>query len=250
MEGIMVCETSGKIDEHRTVRWATRTFRCAAVVFAGGFLAFALGCVTPAPPPQAPVPSSYIVGAPDSLAVQILPEPLLEYVVIVRPDGVITIPLAGEISAGGRTIADISDDIEKRMVRFKRGARVTVSLIAAASTDITVLGEVGRQVSFPLVKATRIIEVIGQVGGTSILASVSNVRIIRVEGGDSVVHEIDVAAIRSGDQSTNIVMKPGDIVYVPPTFLAKIGYLMQQLLFPFQPVIGVANSVGGNLITP
>jgi polysaccharide export outer membrane protein len=246
----MVCEISGKFDGHRTVRWATRTFHSVAVVFTAGFLVFALGCATQAPPPLPAVLPSYVVGAPDALAIQVLPEPVMEYGVTVRPDGRITIPLVGDVTAGGRTLAEISADIEERMSRFKKGASVTVSLIAAASTDITVLGEVNGQVSFPLVKATRIIEVIGQVGGTSHLAALGRVRIIRVEGQDTVVHKVDVGAIRNGDQSTNMLMKPGDIVYVPPTYLASLGYLIQQLLFPFQPVIGVARTVGGNLLTP
>jgi polysaccharide export outer membrane protein len=194
--------------------------------------------------------SSYIVGAPDSLVVEVLPEPMMQYQVTVRPDGKITIPLIGEVAAGGHSITDIAADIEHRIRKFKKGALVTVSLGAAVSTDITVLGEVGAQSSFALVKATRIIEVIGQVGGVSNMASAGSVRVIRVEHGMSVIYEVDVKAIRRGDQSTNIMLKPGDIIYVPPTVLAKIGYVIQQILFPFQPVLGVAQSMGGNLIIP
>ena len=231
--------------------WAVRRLRGAAMAVAGGVLASALGCITtPAPPPPMAVPSSYLVGAPDTLSVQVFPEPVAEYTVTVRPDGMITIPLLGDVPAGGRTIADITADVEQRMGRFKRGARVSVSLVAAASTDITVLGEVIGQSSFPLVKATRIIEVIGQVGGTSNFASAGKVRVIRVEHGETVVHIVNVKAIRDGDLTTNILMEPGDIVYVPPTLLAKIGYAVQQLLFPFQPVLGVARTMAGNLITP
>jgi ribosomal protein L16 Arg81 hydroxylase len=65
-----------------------------------------------------------------------------------------------------------------------------------------------------------------------------------------VVHRVDLKAIRKGDLGTNLLLEPGDIVYVPPTVLARIGYAMQQLLFPFQPVMGLARVAGGNLLTP
>jgi polysaccharide export outer membrane protein len=194
---------------------------------------------------------TYIVGAPDSLAVTIMPEPAEVFVVVVRPDGKISVPLVGDMQAGGRTIEEIASDIEEQTSRFKRGAQVTVSLIGAASTDITVLGEVGRPSSFPLVKATRIVEAIGQVGGTRPFASAGNIRVIRSgDDRDTVIHEVDLKAIRRGDLSTNLLLLPGDVVYVPPTFLAKVGYVVQQIFFPFQPVIGLSRQIGGNLLTP
>ncbi len=169
----------------------------------------------------------------------------------VRPDGMISVPLVGDVIAGGRTIEEIATDIEQRAGRFKRGAQVSVALLAAASTDITVLGEVNRPSSFPLVKATRVVEAIGQVGGTKNFASASNILVVRSgDGRETVVHEVDLKAIRRGDLSTNLLLEPGDVVYVPPTFLAVVGYMVQQLLFPFQPAIGVAQVMGGNMLVP
>jgi polysaccharide export outer membrane protein len=190
------------------------------------------------------------VGAPDTLSIEIMPEPVMAVQVNVRPDGRISIPLIGDIPADGRTIPEIAADIEQRMGRFKRGAQVSVALVAAASTDITVLGEVGRRSSFPLVKATRVVEAIGQVGGATHFASAGKIRVIRTDGGQTVVHRVDLKAIRGGDLSTNMLLEPGDIIYAPPTVLAKIGYAVQQLLFPFMPVLSVARTVGGNLLTP
>jgi len=237
----MVCEIRRQVCGQAAVGWAARTLRGVAVIFTAGLLVSALGCTTtPALPPQAGAPASYIVGAPDALFVQILPDPVVEHTVTVRPDGMITIPLLGDIPAGGRTISGIATDIEQRMGRFKKGARVSVALVGAMSTDVTILGEVGSRASFPLVKATRIIEAIGQVGGVTNFASAGKARIVRVEDGQTVVHKVNIKAIRGGDLSTNMMLKPGDIIYVPPTFLAKVGYVLQQLLFPLQPVMGVA----------
>ncbi len=224
----------------------------AAALLAGVALLTAFGCsTTPAPAPVALTQPTYVVGAPDALSVSILPEPAMVFDVRVRPDGMISVPLVGDVIAGGRTIAEIATDIEQRAGRFKRGAQVSVALLAAASTDITVLGEVYRPSSFPLVKATRVVEAIGQVGGTKNFASAGNILVVRSgDGRETVVHEVDLKAIRKGDLSTNLLLEPGDIVYVPPTFLAVVGYMVQQLLFPFQPAIGVAQVMGGNMLVP
>jgi len=64
----------------------------------------------------------YLVGPPDRLTVTILPDPAVVENVVVRPDGMITVQLIGDIPAGGRTTDQISKDIENRIARFKRGA--------------------------------------------------------------------------------------------------------------------------------
>jgi polysaccharide export outer membrane protein len=224
--------------------------RVAAVLMAV-VVAVALGCATPTPPPLAETPAAYRIGAPDALSIGILPEPEMRVDVTVRPDGMITIPLIGDVPADGRTIPEITVDIEQRMGRFKRGAQVSVALVSAQSTDITMIGEFSSISSFPLVKATRVVEAIGQVGGTTTFASDGRIRVIRT-GADRtvVIHPVDLKAIRGGDLSTNMLLEPGDIVYAPPTVLARIGYMVQQLLFPFQPVLGIARVVGGNILTP
>jgi len=228
-----------------------RILRGTAAIIAGVATAAALGCSTTwAPSPAVEAPPSYRVGAPDSLAISILPEPTIEAQVVVRPDGMITVPLIGEVRVGDRTIPEITAEIEERIARYKRDPKVTVALAAAASTDIVVLGEVGRQGSFPLVKQTRIVEAIGLVGGTTAFSSDGRIRVIRTDGGVTKILRVNLSAIRKGDLSTNLMLEPGDFVYVPPTLWARFGYVLNTLLFPFQPIMGMARTMGGNLLTP
>jgi polysaccharide export outer membrane protein len=219
-----------------------------------GLLAVAAaGCsTTPAPPPTAGSLAVYRVGAPDSLTVTILPDPVIQNQVVVRPDGMITVDLIGDVPAGGRTAEEIAADVENRIARYKRDAKATVAVGGAQSTAITVLGEVRAQRSFPLQKETRVAEAIGQVGGVSGwgFAAAGRIRVIRSEGGETAVYEVDLNAIQKGDLRTNIVLVRGDLVYVPPTAWAKVGYVIQAMLFPFEPILGIARTVGGNLLTP
>ena len=234
--------------------WKRRSWLLAAAGLFGALATTALGCAGPtlAPPPTIGSIESYRIGAPDSLSVTILPEPAISQEVVVRPDGMISIDLVGDVAAAGRTAEEIAADIEQRIARYKRDARVTVAVDAAQSTAITVLGEVANQQSFPLLKETRVAEAIGRVGGVSSwgFASSGNVRVIRSEGGETAVYKVDLGAIQKGDLRTNIVLARGDIIYVPSTAWAKVGYVFQAILFPFQPFIGVATSAAGNLVTP
>lgn len=199
-------------------------------------------------PPSIAYPD-YRVGAPDQIEVTVLPEPRIQQQVTVRPDGKITVELVGDVQAGGRTTQDIADEIERRVARFKRGAVVTVSLVATQSPAVTVLGEVRGPTTFALVRQMRVAEAIGMVGDITPFANDDSVRVIR-SGEKTKVIMVDLDAIRAGDMATNIQLYAGDVVYVPPSLLARIGYAIQLVLFPFQPLFGVANSVGGNLITP
>ncbi len=203
-----------------------------------------LACTTLAPPPPRLGQSAYVVGAPDQLSVNILPDPEVTFAATVRPDGMISIPLIGDVTAGGRTIPQIAADIEEKMTRFKRGAQVTVMLVAAAHTDISVLGEVASASSFPLLKDTRVVEAIAQVGGPTTFAWSSRIRVIRSLDGTTEVHRVDLTDIRKGDLTTNMWLEPGDIVYVPPTILARIGYAINSIFFPFQPFFGLARLAG------
>jgi polysaccharide export outer membrane protein len=190
--------------------------------------------------------SSYVVGAPDELHVTILPDPAIERDVVVRPDGMISVDLIGDVPAGGRSIGEIASDVEQRISRFKRGATVTVSLTTAASTAISVLGEVHSPQSFPLLKQMRVAEAIAQVGGPIALTSnEDSIRVVRSGSGETVVYRVDLSAIQKGDLRTNIVLAEGDIVYVPPTIWARIGYTIQAILFPFNPLLGLGTTVAG-----
>ena len=216
-----------------------------ALVCGLGLLALA-GCAT-APPPQIQYPD-YFIGAPDVLEVRILPEPRVEQQLVVRNDGKITVELLGDIQAGGRTTQEVAAEIEKRIGRYKRGAVVTVAVVETASPTITVIGEVRQPGSFPLTRQMRVAEAIGIVGDVTLFSSPGRVRVIRGGEKDTRVIVVDLWDIRHGDLRTNVQLRAGDVIYVPSSVLARIGYAFQILLFPLQPVLGFGTSLLANLI--
>lgn len=207
---------------------------------------FSLACARPdpTPPPLAPPIEGYVVGAPDDLRIHILPDPEIERDVRVRPDGMISIDLIGDVQAGGLTPTQIAASIQEKIARFKRDASVSVTVLDSPSQFVTVYGEVAAPGTFSLSAETRVSEAIGQVGGTKPFASLNKVRIIRTDGSDTNVLRVRLKDISNGDLATNFVVEEGDLIAVPPTGLARVGYAIQMLLFPLQPVLSGATSVG------
>jgi len=230
----------------RTLR--SRPVGCALSLLLALGLAACAG--TAGPPGGGPdAMGAYRVGPPDQLRISILPDPVIEREVVVRPDGMISVDLVGDVPAAGRTTEEIAGDIETRIARFKRDARVTVSLAAALSSEVTVLGEVGRPSTFPLSRQTRVVEAIGTVNGTTIFANKDSIRLIRAGEGRAAVYRVDLAAIQRGDMRTNYVLQGGDLIYVPPGIMASIGYGLQGLLFPIQQLFGFGASVATTVYT-
>lgn len=194
----------------------------------------------PAPPPV----EGYVVGAPDELRIHILPEPAILREVLVRPDGKISVDLVGDVQAAGRTPFEIATAIQEKIVRFKRDAAVNVAVLSSPSQFVTVYGEVATPGTFALETETRASEAIGRRGGPRPFASLNGVRVIRAMGQGSEIMNVRLGDIQRGDLSTNIVIEKGDLIVVPPTFLAKVGYAFQMLLFPLQPLLSGASTVG------
>ena len=215
------------------------TFTVVALLFLG--LMLLGGCSSPKGPPAGPSSEPYLIGPPDQVVITILPEPIIERSVVVRPDGMISIDLLGDVPAGGRTTQEIASDIETRILRFKRNAKVTVSLERSLSAQVTVLGEVIRRWTFPLERETRIVEAIGQVGGPNIFAAQNRIKLIRFQDETTQVYRVNLSAIQNGDLRTNIMIQGGDLIVVPSSVSATIGHFLGNLFYPLQRIIGLGS---------
>lgn len=237
-----------RIDLPDPLRRAGVTARTALGALA---LALALGCASAPTPPPTPAAGSleYRLGPPDELTITVFPEPVIERQVVVRPDGMITVDLIGDVKAGGRTPEAVAEEIEERIGRYKRDPEVTVAVQASRSTQITVLGEVGRPATFPLERRTRVAEAIGKVGGPTVFAAESRIRVIRFDGEKTHVFLVDLEAIQEGDLATNLTLQEGDLVVVPVTRWGAVGKAMQVALFPFQQLFGFGASVTTRVFT-
>lgn len=213
------------------------------------------GCATDganyeaSPPQSAGNSGTYTLGPPDRLRIVVLPEPAIEREVVVRPDGIISVDLVGDVPAAGRTTEEVARDIETRILRFKRNASVTVSLQTSASPQLTMLGEVARPSTFPLTAETNVIKAIGIAGGVTRFAAKDRIRLIRVTEDRPKVYKVDLEAIERGEYATNYALQGGDVLIVLPTGAASAGYMMQRIFFPLQQILGLGANVATTVVT-
>ncbi len=182
--------------------------------------------LSPSPGPvsgQDEVP--YRIGPDDVLVVSVWDNKDLDQEVFVRPDGKVSLPLAGEIQAGGLTVAELTSKLAEIYGNYVQGARVTVGVREIRSRPIFFVGGVGRAGVGPggpataagagtmqLTQGLRLLQAISLAGGLVPGADLESSFVLR---GDKRIPVDFVKLIQRGDLSQNIRLEPGDTIVVP-----------------------------------
>ena len=180
-----------------------------------------LTCVTVALPVWAQdlpsvTESSYLINAGDTLEVSVWKEEDLQREVLVRPDGTFTFPLAGEITAKGRTVAYIRAELESRLSRYIPDLLVTVTVTDVSGNRIFVIGQVNSPGAFVMNPVLDVMQALSLAGGTTPFASLNDIRILRREDGIQRAIRFDFTDVSKGRSlGQNILLQSGDIVVVP-----------------------------------
>jgi len=177
---------------------------------------------TTAPPPAAaaaPVgfADEYRIGVGDSLAINVWRNEDLSIEVPVRPDGKISVPLAGDITVGAKTPEEVSADITQKLAKFIRDPYVTVIVTTMGSDEyrsrVRVTGAVEDPLSIPYRQGMTVLDVVLEAGGLTEFANPTKSTLFR-KSGERV--DVDLRGIMNrGDMSTNYPLMPGDVVTVP-----------------------------------
>jgi polysaccharide biosynthesis/export protein len=165
----------------------------------------------------AEAPPEYMIGADDLLLVNVWKETEISRSVLVRPDGKISLPLIGDLSANGRTPVQLRDDIAARLRAYLSDPEVTVIVQEARSQKFSILGEVEHPGSYPLSKAMTVLDALAISGGFREFAKTSKIFILRVNGDGSRVR-IPFSykeAIQGKKPHPAIELQPHDTVVVP-----------------------------------
>jgi polysaccharide biosynthesis/export protein len=176
----------------------------------------------PSPPTAATSPAAfstspdYVLQPGDDLQISVWKETDLTAEVIIRPDGGISFPLAGDLSASGMTVAELTAALEKRVRRYEPDAVVTVMVKAAVGNRVYVIGKVNRPGDFALNRPIDVMQALSLAGGATPFANTNHIKVLRREGT-----HIRAIAFRYGDVQRgrkldqNILLKSGDTVVVP-----------------------------------
>ena len=198
--------------------------RTIAVVVSFCVFGFALGCVGPAYEGGVEKTSSskeFLLGPEDVLEVNVWRNQDLSRVVVVRPDGMISMPLIGDIRASGLTATQLAESISKRLKEFKENPSVSVSVKEVNSYFIYVLGEVARPGKVPLKSYATVLQGISIAGGFTPYASKNKIQVVRPNAQvDGEPREMRIPVryddLLSGTgEPGNFILKSGDTIVVP-----------------------------------
>lgn len=178
-----------------------------------------------APPkidPEAQAVKVYRIGVDDILEVSVWHNPDLSVKVPVRPDGMISVPLAGDVTAGGKTPDEVSAEIADRLKTYVRDPQVAVILTELRSHEylsrVRVTGAVRQPVSVPYRQGMTVLDAVLAAGGTTEFAAPDRTELYRKDkdGHGSKAYPVRLDKIlKQGDLSTNYPAQPGDVISVP-----------------------------------
>jgi polysaccharide export outer membrane protein len=170
---------------------------------------------TPAPP-AVPPPPGYLIGADDVLQVLFRYDRDLTTEVVVRPDGMISLPMLSDVQAAGLTPEQLRDNVTESAKRFIEDPAVTVIVKQINSRKVFITGQVQKPGPYPLTAPTTVMQLIAIAGGLSEFADEKGITVMRTENGKPVSFAFNYKEVaRRRNLKQNIELKPGDTVIVP-----------------------------------
>ena len=160
-------------------------------------------------------PKDYVVGEGDLLRINIWREPELSQVVVVRPDGKISLPLLKEVRVSGMTPMQIQEFLTQKLKSVVANPEVTVTVTEVRSKLVYITGQVGRSGAYPLLFPITVLQLIARAGGFAEFADRKNIYILRKENGFETRYLFNfVLVMRGRNIEQNIELRPGDTVVV------------------------------------
>jgi polysaccharide export outer membrane protein len=170
--------------------------------------------------PQAQAVEAYRIGVDDSVRVAVWQNPDLNVTVPVRPDGRISVPLVGDVVAGGRTPEEVAAEIKTALEKFVRNPQVTVIIDQLRSHEylarVRVTGAVRTPISVPYRQGMTVLDAVLAAGGTNEFAAADRTELYRKEGDSTRAFAVRLDRIlQKGELDTNYPVQPGDVITVP-----------------------------------
>ena len=184
-------------------------------VLVGGALSHdsdAMGA-TPAAPADAP---GYRLGAEDVMLISVWKDEQLTREVVVRPDGMFSFPLVGDVQAEDRTVEDIRADLVKRLTKYIPNPNVSVAVMKVLGYKVYVVGRVNKPGEYLIGHYTDVLQALSLAGGLTPFAAENDIKVIRRLKGQQHVFLFRYGDLRKGqDLEQNILVQRGDVVMVP-----------------------------------
>lgn len=204
-------------------RWAVPL---ACILFSGWLLGQAAGPAekpdagaseAPAKTADAQANGGYIIGPEDILAINVWKEPDISRSVPVRSDGAISLPLVGEVEAGGKTTVELEQEITAKLRTYISEPVVAVMVQEMRSKRFNVLGQVAKPGSYLLTSNTTVLDAIALAGGFRDFAKQKSIYVLRKnpDGTETRLPFNYKDAVKGKNVEQNVKLLPRDSVVVP-----------------------------------
>jgi polysaccharide export outer membrane protein len=187
-------------------------------------------CASTQPPPDpsgasagalhSEIEGTYQIGVDDKLQVTVWRNPDLSVIVPVRPDGMISVPLIGDVQAGGRSPEQVAEAIQQKLAAYIRDPRVAVIVAELKSHEflsrIRVTGAVRTPRSMPFRPGMTALDAVLEAGGTNEFAAPNRTKLYRKSQDGTQVFDVELGdLLTKGRLDTNYPLRPGDVITVP-----------------------------------
>lgn len=158
-------------------------------------------------------------------------------------DGTVVLSEVGAVHVAGQTRAELEGFLTQKYSPYYDQLKIDVRIQTQGKVYF-IFGEVtgeGRK-QFP--GDLTVFEAVMDATPNSLTANLARTRVIRADPRDPLVIPVNIAAMLRGDSTDNVLIQERDIIYVPPTMIAELGYFLADLIFPITSVLGqIASSL-------
>jgi polysaccharide export outer membrane protein len=190
--------------------------------------------------------SHYTLGAGDVLEIEVIRHPEVSGQYVINNEGNIQYEFVGDIPVADKTKDEVRDILAKQLSAYIISPEVTVKIAGYNSKIVYVIGEVGAPGKiFMRGDAITVHEALVQAGLPLLSAKTTAGRVITpAQDGQAMIRKVNIhKLLYDGDLRENLVMRPGDTLYVPPTFLAKTMRVLQPIAAPIGTAAGTGRTV-------
>lgn len=171
---------------------------------------------TMTPTPGESIEGGYLIGPGDVLDIYVWKDEALTRSCVVRPDGVISFPLIGEVSAGGKTVARLKRELEDRLVRFVPDLTLSLEVKQVNSLIVYVIGKVNTPGRLIVNTDINVLQALATAAGLNPFAKRDKIKIFRQSGHGTATFPFNYDQVVDGEHlEQNIRLQRGDVIVVP-----------------------------------
>ena len=159
-------------------------------------------------------PPGYRIGADDELMISVWHEPEFSQAVVVRPDGMITVPLLNDVRVAGLTTDEMQALLTEKLKNLVNEPQITIIIKTVKNQRVFIVSAVAKQNVYPMSSGLTVLQLIAQAGGLGPFAKTGAIYILRNQAGKQTRMPFNYKRALSG-KGLDPVLQTGDMVVVP-----------------------------------